>query len=839
MATKLWPFRPDWENGILERLEWLTDMMASTKGAEQRRPQRLTPRRTLEATFLPHGRQRAVFDLQVMVKGNDDWFLPLWFDVDVLQEPISATETALRTPYEDREFTKDGYAVIRPVTSSDHEYHTFTHEIVKIVGTKQDRLIVVRGQEGTTAREWPEGSEVYPLRQGRFVDQPSVNVVTAAIGSTNMKFMITEPNEWFGLKRFSGYGAAYGSSYGTRRDISPRTPAKNLGKVADPSYMPVFEGFKVMNAEPDYNQDMTMVYDRLINTLDNQNGIPEYQDALGFATPSQQHTWFLKGRAEQAAFRTMLYFLRGRVKPVWVPTFNADVQLIAPVPAGQNYIDIINIGYVATGSKSINRQCLAIQKNTGEWIFQRINACAVVGDYERLELSNHFLEDLRPDDIYKISFMCVSRLDQDGVEINHVTDNQGLAKSVTTFRCTPDLRKAEPWAVTWPPSWRACDRSCASMPRVETNVGFGLPNEDWSIADTITTALYSELYSGLGYSHKYDPADVIEPWEQSAYFQWFLGGTPYVYDEQSIRNSFAFRYFNWTGYNRSQQIAFLETVLPDKFMDEIREFDDAKLYDFYIRQQLYWDYQTRMEEPWQMQAIHLRNWLPLKKLTEIQQTCSNNMLGRFCVQSVYTRSPVDRYPTNARGSHTLYGSGVLYHLRGRNEADFPTDLSELGQSYTHSLMPFNGNGLHSSCGCLCLQFIEDHSGLRTRNENPSIDPDKVLWWHRAQISWLTTKPWPNNIRLVMYDSLTGQLMRTLDLEVENIPVSGYADEYTKTPWPFQNLPEPQVYTGNLVVFRKSYGRENAMTAFHPDPWDNIWNIVPLNSKGFVVEVYPR
>lgn len=844
MSTELWPFRPDWESGVLEKLEWLTDLMGSSKGAEQRRPQRLTPRRTLEASFLPHGRQRTVFDLKVMVKGAQEWFIPLWYDVDVLLEPTAAADTRLRTPFEDREFTADGYAVIRPPTSADHEHHTFVHEIVKIVGTKEDRLIVVRGQQGTTALDWPRGSEVYPLRVGYFVDQPNVSVVTANIISTNMKFVITEPNEWFGLKRYSGYGAAYGRSYGTRRDITPRTPAKNLGKVSDPWFMPVFEGFKVMHSEPDYNQDMTVTYDRLINILDNSNGIPEYQDAQGFATPAQQHTWFIRGRAEMAAFRTMLYFLRGRVKPVWLPTFNDDVQLIAPSLAGQNWIDIVKIGYTGEGSTSISRQCLAIQKNNGDWIFQRITGCAIVGDHERLELGTQFAEDLNPKDIYKISFMAVARLDQDGVEINHVTDNQGLAKSVTTFRVTPDLRKSTPWSVLWPPSWRACDRSCASMPRVETNVCFGLPNEDWSIADTITTALYADLYAGLGYSQKYDPDDIIEPWEFPAYTAWFIsfiGDPGWMLNEQTIRNRFAIKYFNWTQYNRGAQINFLETVLPDKFLDEIRDFDDAKLYDFYIRQQLYWSYQTAMEEPWQMQVYHRRNWLPFKKLTEIPQTCSNNLLGKFCVQSVYTRSPVDRYPTNARGSHTLYGSGVLYHLAGRDETHYPTDVSVLGQSYTHTLMPFNGNGLHSSCGCLCLQFIEEHSGLRNQPENPSIDPDEVLWWHRAQISWLTPAPWPNRIRLVMYDSLTGQLMRTLDLDVENIPVTGMADEYTHKAWhiPGSEYPDPPVYSANLVVFRASYGREDALTPFHADPWDNIWNVVPLNSKGFVVEVYPR
>jgi hypothetical protein len=44
--------RPNWKSGITERLEWQTDVMISETGAEQRRPVRTYPRRSIEASFL-------------------------------------------------------------------------------------------------------------------------------------------------------------------------------------------------------------------------------------------------------------------------------------------------------------------------------------------------------------------------------------------------------------------------------------------------------------------------------------------------------------------------------------------------------------------------------------------------------------------------------------------------------------------------------------------------------------------------------------------------------------------------------------------------------------------
>lgn len=848
MSIKLWPFRPDWAAGVLERLEWLTDLMGSTKGAEQRRPQRLTPRRTFELTFLPHGRHRTIFDLYVNAKGNDDWYVPLWFDVDTTRNTLGVGDTAINTPYEDREFTKDGFAVLRPPTSSAHDHHTFTYEIVKIVGSRNNRLLVLRGQEGTEALEWPAGSEIYPIRKARFSDQPSASVVSASIVSTNFKFIVTEPNEYMPLKQTTGHNHAYGQAYGRKLVLIRQTPHLNLGAVATPSFMPDFEGFKVMNSTPDFNQDLSTSYDRLINVLDNQNGIPVSYDALGYSTPAQSHTWFLRGRAEQAAYRSMLYFLRGRVRPVWVPTFADDVQLIAPALAGTNWIDIKAIGYTKLSSKLVNRQALAIQKNDGTWLFNRIihtnEGLDPATDSERFELSENFTEDLRPEDIYKISFMAVARLDQDAIEINHETDNMGLAKSKTVFRVQPELRQYMPWAATWPPTWRACERACASMPRVQVDVGFGLPGSDWKIEDVIDTVEYSTRMLALADSQRWAVTDTLESDELGAYSGWaisLVGQAGWTYRPELYLQMFWLSLAAWRSASRSEMEAYLATVLIPEALADVEDWTTEYMRDYYLRRKLFSEYQSNMETIWSFQARHKRNWLPMRLLTEIPQSCKNDMLGKFCVQSIYTRSPIDRFPTNARGSHTIYGAGVNYHVEGIDEENWPTDLSLLGQSYTHTVMPYNGNGLHHSCGCLCLQFIEEHTGLRTAVERPIDQPDNILWWHRAQISWLTPAPWPEKIRLFMYESLTGALLRTLDLDVINIPVTAYGDEFERLPWPTPGWsePDPTTYTANLVVFRKTYGREPDQSPFHADPWDGIWNVVPINSKGFIVEVYER
>ncbi len=60
-----WPFAPDWSDGVQESLEWLTELLTSTSGVEQRRSLRLSPRRSFEAEFYAEGRERVLLDLSL------------------------------------------------------------------------------------------------------------------------------------------------------------------------------------------------------------------------------------------------------------------------------------------------------------------------------------------------------------------------------------------------------------------------------------------------------------------------------------------------------------------------------------------------------------------------------------------------------------------------------------------------------------------------------------------------------------------------------------------------------------------------------------------------------
>lgn len=388
-----WSFTPDWAGGVSERLEWLTDVLTSETLVEQRRSLRATPRRYFEALFYAEGRERQMLDLVLYGWGSRVWALPIWPDVQLLEVQVTIGATRIHCQTEHLDFTIGGLAMLRGEDA-------FTYEVVEVNGVDEFGLDLKRG----TQQAWPARSRLYPVRPAQLLEAPQLKRLHDRLQSTEARFLVLDTCDWAALM--------------------PAT---------------FYRGCPVLEQRPEESDDLTSSYTRMLSTLDNGAALPLTSDLAQKAMPVQQWRWLELGRAERAQLRSLLYALRGQQVPVWVPTHADDVRVLSLVNAQATVLEIEHIGYTRFAQYRVGRRDIRIELDNGTVFHRRIMGSTELGPtVERLIIDSALGVQIEPAAFARISWMALSRLSRDEVEINHQTDSEGVATCSLTFRGVRD-----------------------------------------------------------------------------------------------------------------------------------------------------------------------------------------------------------------------------------------------------------------------------------------------------------------------------------------------------------------------------------------------------------------
>lgn len=408
-ALPVWSIRPNWDKGITENLEWLSDVLRNSYGAEQVRALRLSPRRTFEVTFNPLNEERAFFDLWLSRMSSNEFVLPLWHDCGILGADIATGATAIPFDTTFRELEVGGLAIL---VGPD----PFTFDKVTITAITDAGITVAAG--GVT-QNWSAGTCIHPLRRARLQDQSAASAITSRLGEATIRFDINAAND-----------------------------------IADEgAWDLIYAGYPVILEEPNRRDVLKLTFGAETVLVDNEVGLRELSDDAGRSFTMQTHLMMLAGRAEQWSFRQMLYRLRGQQGAVWLPTFNADLELSRNRASGDALLDVKKVGYAYTGGLVDGRQHILIDGA----ITRKITAlgAAPSAAEERVVLDGALGAALATG--ATASFMDISRLASDNIQIHHITDSDGVAEASLSFRAFRDVRTAPdpinypiPAAVTFP-----------------------------------------------------------------------------------------------------------------------------------------------------------------------------------------------------------------------------------------------------------------------------------------------------------------------------------------------------------------------------------------------------
>lgn len=382
-----WTWPPDWSSGILDRLEWKTDVLPLADGAEQRIDLRIGARRLYEFTVGAEGVARQHLEAALYGAGSRVWSVPLWHDAQDLAADLPAGSALIPLDTAGRQFVVGGSALLLGRTTAERES-------VSIAAVDEAGLVL----DGVTVSAWPAGTRVAPAYEAILTDTQRLTRFTGqANAPARFRFEFLEP--WDGT----------------------------------PATLDTYRGHPVVDTRPDWSRGLELSLSRDLEQLDAMVGGWTSDDRTGLPLAAQTHGWTLTDREAIAAHYARLALLRGRLTAAWVPTFTDDLTLQEPAAAGAATLVVAWCGYTQHLLGEIGRQDVRLQLLDGTVAFARIvDAVELDADTEQLTLEDDLGVDVDPADVAFISYMTLCRQQSDAAEIAYWTGD--VAGATTTWQ---------------------------------------------------------------------------------------------------------------------------------------------------------------------------------------------------------------------------------------------------------------------------------------------------------------------------------------------------------------------------------------------------------------------
>ncbi|RKS87140.1 hypothetical protein DES39_0355 [Orbus hercynius] len=379
-------FMPNWDSPIVEQLEWSTDVMTSETGVEQRSALYAAPRRYLTANFYVDSCNRQLLHNMSSWFGHN-WAVPIWPYVQFTQQAIAIGTQKIYCDTVNVDFQVGGLAFLW--------MNPITYEIAEIMAINHDNIQVKR----PILNDWPIGTRIYPAISARFSNSPRFNRKTDDFQDVSIEFRAAAVSEY-------------------------RAQAPDA----------IYKGYPVFDLLPDESEDLTGEYLQLLSVLDNKMALPRVTDIAKNRFYLQGYRWLGLGREERSHLKSLLYYLNGQQRPIWLPTHAQDLTVVKMITASEPVLTIQNCGYSRFASKDSDKKYLYIKLTDGSIFYRQIISSCSHGELESLSLDIPLNRQIKPEQILRISYMRLCRLNSDSVDIKHLTDSQGLASCELIFR---------------------------------------------------------------------------------------------------------------------------------------------------------------------------------------------------------------------------------------------------------------------------------------------------------------------------------------------------------------------------------------------------------------------
>lgn len=382
--------RPDWSSGVLEVLEWASEVLTAWDGTEQRIQLRAHPRRSFEYTILAEGIGAAHLEALIHGWGGRNYCVPVWTDGSFLAAPLLSGSTELVLPGDiaRHDYQAGGLAVL---WMSEREA-----EATQIVAVTGNRLTL----KLPLGRSWPAGTRVYPGAVMRLDGSVKLERITDRIVMARLRF------------------------------VDAATTCLSGEETTSQTYRnaPLFLW------KPDWSQEQGDEIGRLLERLEAPTGMAAIDDRSSRAHPVRHVGFLLEDRVRLHAAKAWLAARAGKVRGFWMPTWSDDLVVSRDIHRADASLTVENLGLHRFWPDALRRDLL-IRTVQGDFRRRVTGIRAVSEREESIALDAAFGVDIPCSHIIALHWLQWCRLDADRVEIHWETD--ALARLNLTLAVLP------------------------------------------------------------------------------------------------------------------------------------------------------------------------------------------------------------------------------------------------------------------------------------------------------------------------------------------------------------------------------------------------------------------
>jgi hypothetical protein len=383
----------DWDYGVKEKIEYLTDVLPAYSDAEQRRALRQQPRRGL--SFRAKGltaREAAAVETQIFGWQQQPFGVLWWPDVSPLLADAAAGATAIQVNTTDFQFAANGIAALWK--------DEFTFEAVQVTAVGPTSLTLA----SPTQNAWKAG--------------PTTLVMPV--------FLCRLPDDIDVTRLFSGADQIDLDFAGEAGQNAP-APAISLTQ---------YKGFDVLELPAQWPDDLKRKYSRSLIHIDPQVGPITVIDKGGTPITSQPFPWLMLNHSQVTSLRAFFLARFGKLKPFWIPTWDQDLVLAQDVALSDTGMKIQSEFYSRFMFPANARHYVALIPMDGSAnMYRKIATSTDNGDGTETLVFDAISTKAFPAKTTMVSFLIFARLDADSVEIDWL--NNDLAQTVIEMRELP------------------------------------------------------------------------------------------------------------------------------------------------------------------------------------------------------------------------------------------------------------------------------------------------------------------------------------------------------------------------------------------------------------------